>query len=143
MKKSITTILAICFAVSTLVFAFLWISEKNNKDDLRELAQAGATHAYTQFAMYQDNGDIRRYWDGVASFRTFQQAYLSMFQGTNSSSNYLICDEVYGYLIGEPEKSQTHIADIVNIMELFSQDIEDLNGHAQMLNLRNALSFEE
>ena len=66
-----------------------------------------------------------------------------MFQGTNSSSNYLICDEVYGYLIGEPEKSHTHIADIVNIMELFSQDIEDLNGHAQILNLRNALSFEE
>ena len=32
---------------------------------------------------------------------------------------------------------------VVNIMELFSQDIEDLNGHAQMLNLRNALSFEE
>ncbi len=143
MKKGIAAILAVCFAVSALVFAFLWISEKNSKDDLRELAQAGATDAYAQFAMYRDNGDIRRYWDGVASFRTFQQAYLSLFQGTNSSSNYLICDEVYGYLIDEPEKSRIHIADIVNIMELFSQDIEDLNGHAQMLNLRNALSFEE
>ena len=49
MKKSIATILAICFAVSTLVFAFLWISEKNNKDDLRELAQAGATHASVSY----------------------------------------------------------------------------------------------
>lgn len=143
MKKGIAAILTICFAVSTLVFAFLWNSEKNNNDDLREFAQAEAAYAYNRFATYQGNGDIRRYWDGVASFHAFQQAYLSIFQGTHSTSNYLICNEVYGYLIGAPEKSQAYIADIVKIMELLSNDIEDLNGHAQMLNLRNALLFEE
>lgn len=89
MKKSIATILAICFAVSTLVLAFLWTSEKNNKDDLRELAQAGATHAYTQFAMYQDNGDIRRYWDGVASFRNLS-ASIPLYISRDKQFNVII-----------------------------------------------------
>ncbi len=80
MKKSIATIWQ--YVLLSLLSYLLFLDfRKNNKDDLRELAQAGAIHAYTQFAIYQDNGDIRRYWDGVASFRTFQQAYLSMFQG--------------------------------------------------------------
>lgn len=91
----------------------------------------------------KNNGNINNYWDGVASFRTFQQAYRSAFQDTNRSNNYLICDEVYGYFIGEVEKSQTHITDIIEVMEPLSKDIEDLNGHDQMLNLRNILSYEE
>ena len=143
MKQRIAAVCAVCFAISTLVFASLWTAEKNSKDDLRELAQAEARDAYMGFAIYQDRGDVRRYWDGVASFRAFQDAYRSIFQGTSSISNYLICDNVYGYLIGAPEKSQAHIADLVEIMELLYGDIEDLNGHAKMLNLRDALSAEE
>lgn len=143
MRKNIAASLIICLAVSTVTFAILWIAEKNSKDDMKEFAQAQAIHAYTHFAAYRDNGDMDRYWYGVASFFAFEEAYRSVFQGTNQSSNYLILDEVYGYLIGDPEKSQTYVADIVEIMELFSKDIEDLNGHARMLDLRNKYLYEE
>ena len=84
MKQRIAAVCAVCFAISTLVFASLWVSEKNSKDDLRELAQAEARDAYMWFAIYQDSGDVRRYWNGVASFRVFQDAYRSIFQGTSS-----------------------------------------------------------
>ena len=140
MKKRVTSLLILCLAVSVGVLAFLWITEKSSRDDMKELAQAEAFHSYMEFAEYQASGDISRYWAGVASFRTFQQAYRSAYQGTNRSANYLICDAVYGYLLAEPEKSQTHMAEIVRMMEFLSKDIDDLNGHAQMLELRNALS---
>ena len=139
MRNNVTTVLIICLAISTLIFAFLWNAEKNSKDDVKELAQASAVDAYTQFAIYQSHGDIIRYWDGVASFHSFQQAYLSIVQGTNQSCNSLICNEIYGYMIAEPEKCQNFIADIVSIMELLSKDVEDLTGHDQLFNLRNAL----
>ena len=139
MKKRIAVALIICLTVSTCAFAFLWNAERNSKSKLVELAQAEAVHAYIQFADYQNSGDIRRYWDGAAAFRAFQQAYRSAINSTDRAADYLICDEVYGYLIGEPEKCQTYIADIIGTMETLSKNVEDLNGHAQMLALRDAL----
>lgn len=139
MKKQISAILIICLAVSTLIFAFLWNAEKNSRSDVQELAQAAAVEAYQNFVQYQTQGQIARYWDGVASFHTFQQAYRSAFNGTKAIHSALICDDVYGYLIAEPEKSQEHIDALVITMEHLSKDIEDTNGHGDMLNLLNAL----
>ena len=143
MRKNLTKILTLCLAISTLVFAFLWMEEKNSKEDVKELAQTAAVNAYEQFTEYRSQGDTDSYWDGVASFRTFQQAYSSVVQGTNQASNALICDEVYGYLLAGPEESKSHIPDIVQAMEVLSEDVEDLNGHARMLELRNALAHDE
>lgn len=137
MRKNLTAVLMVGFAMSTGILAFLWSTERNSRDDVRELAQSAAVHACAQFAAYQNSGDMGRYWEGVSAFWTFEQAYCSVFQETNNSTNVLICNEVYGYLVNDPEISQTHIADVVRIMEALSKDIEDLNGHAQMLSLRN------
>ena len=143
MRKNLTKILPLCLAISTLVFAFLWMEEKDRREDVKELAQAAAVDAYERFTEYRSRGEASSYWDGVASFRTFQQAYSSVVQGTNRASNALICDEVYGYLLAGPEESQSHIADIVRTMEVLSEDVEDLSGHARMLELRNALAHKE
>ena len=66
-----------------------------------------------------------------------------MIQGTNQASNALICEEVYGYLLAGPEESRSHIADIVQTMEVLAEDVEALSGHARMLDLRNALAHKE
>lgn len=142
-RKRADVVLILCLAVSTFTFAFLWLAEKNSREDVKELAQAAALDAYTQFSAYLSHGDINEYWDGVASFRAFQQAYQAMAQGTNKEANSLICREVSGYLIAEPEKSQAHMTDIVRMVKLLSENTEDLNGHAQMLELRNALSYPD
>ena len=134
-RKRADVVLILCLAVSTFTFAFLWLAEKNSREDVLD--------AYTQFSAYLSHGDINEYWDGVASFRAFQQAYQAMAQGTNKEANSLICREVSGYLIAEPEKSQAHMTDIVRMVKLLSENTEDLNGLAQMLELRNALSYPD
>ncbi len=75
MKKQVQIILVVCLTITTLVFAFLWQNEKNNKDDLRLLAQASAKETYINFTEYQANGQENDYWNGVAAFRSFEQAY--------------------------------------------------------------------
>ena len=137
MRKNLTAVLMIGLAMSTAIFAFLWSAERNSRDDVRELAQSAAVHACTQFASYQNSGDIGRYWEGVSAFWAFAQAYRAAFQDTNGATNALICNAVYGYLVDGPEINQPHIPDLVRILEALSKDIEDLSGHAQMLSLRN------
>ena len=104
MKKIALPVLTVCFALAALVFAYLWYVEKSNDSDLKQLAQTSATDAYTQFSSYQTNGNDSDYWSGVASFRSFEQAYVLLLQGTNKETNYLICNDVYGSMISNPDK---------------------------------------
>lgn len=143
MRKNLTKILTLCLAISTLVFAFLWMEEKNSREDVKELAQAAAVDAYERFTEYRSRGEASSYWDGVASFHAFQQAYSAMVQGTAQTTNSLICNEVYGHLLAGPEESRSHIVDIVQTMEVLAEDVEALSGHARMLELRNALAHKE
>lgn len=139
MKKRIQVILIVCLSISTLVFALLWQWQKNDKDDIRALAQASAADAYTRFAEYQADGCESSYWYGVAAFRSFQQAYYSLTEGTNKAVNYTFCNEVYGCLVLSPEKSRSHISEIVETMRILSLDVQDENGYIGMSELRNDL----
>ena len=58
-------------------------------------------------------------------------------EGTNKSSNYAFCNEVYGCLVLSPEKSQKHIAEIIEVMEILAANVEDENGYLRMADLRN------
>ncbi len=145
MKNRIKTILIICLAASTLLFVFLWQSEKNEKsykDDVQLLAQSSARSSYEHFVEYQKNGDESSYWYGVADFRAFEQAYQLLIVNTNKNSDYLFCNEVYGLLVLTPEKCQERIADIIETMELLAKDVEDVNGYNKMSSLRNRLREE-
>ncbi len=139
MKKRFEVILIVCLSISTLTFALLWQNQKNNKDDIRALAQAGAADACTHFAEYQTDGCESSYWYGVAAFRSFQQAYHSLTEGTNKAVNYTFCNEVYGYLVLSPEISQSHISEIIETMRILSLDVEDENGYIRMSELRSSL----
>ena len=137
MKKRIEIIIIICLAISTLVFGVLWQSAEKNNEDIKLLAQSSAADAYTDFTDYQNNGHESSYWSGVANFRSFQQAYYLMTEGTNKSTNYIFCNEVYGYLVLSPEESQGHISEVIEVMEILAQNVEDENGYIRMSELRN------
>lgn len=139
MKKRFEVFLIVCLSISTLTFALLWQNQKNNKDDIRALAQASAADACTQFTEYQTDGCESSYWYGVAAFRSFQQAYYSLTEGTDKAVNYTFCNEVYGYLVLNPEISQSHISEIIETMRILSLDVEDENGYSKMSELRNSL----
>ena len=44
------------------------------------------------------NGEVSSYWYGVAAFRSFEQAYHLLTEGTNKSSNYVFCND-FSYCI--------------------------------------------
>ena len=139
MKKIALPALTVCFALTALVFAYLWYAEKGNESDIRQLAQTSATDAYTQFSIYQTNGDDTDYWSGVASFRSFEQAYMLLVQGSNKEVNYLVCNDIYGCMISKPDKCKGSIDEIVSAIELLCEDIESIAAHDRLLELRNAL----
>ena len=114
-------------------------AKKNDKNDIRALAQASAADACAQFTEYQTDGCESSYWYGVAAFRSFQQAYYSLTEGTDKAVNYTFCNEVYGYLVLRPEISQSHISELIETMSILSLDIEDENGYSKMSELRNSL----
>ena len=140
MAKRFQVFLIVCLSISTVTFMLLWQGQKNNKDDIRALAQASAADACTQFTEYQTNGCDSSYWYGVAAFRSFQQAYHSLTEGTNKAANYTFCNEVYGCLVLSPEISQSYISEIIETMSILSSDVEDENGYIRMSELRNSLT---
>ena len=137
MKRKAAAILILCLTIFSLLFAVLWQRAENSKDDIRQLAQASASDAYSQFVEYQANGEVSSYWYGVAAFRSFEQAYYLLVDGTIKSSNYAFCKEVYGYLVLSPETSQKHMAEIIEVMEILSMNVENEDGYLRMADLRN------
>ena len=139
MKNRSVSLFIVLLAISTVVFAVLWRMEMNNKDDFRQLAQWSVTNAYTSFVEYQERGDESSYWNGVAEFKSFQNAYHILTEGTNKATNYTFCNEVYADLVFAPETCQNQIQKIVEVMELLSLDVQDENGYIGMSQLRNVL----
>ena len=132
-------LLAACI-VCGVIFGVLQGRELGRKEDIRQMAQAGAANSYEQFVEYQTKGYRSSYWYGVAEFRAFQTAYHMLTEGTNKAANYTFCNEVYGSLVLEPEKSQENIDDIVAVMEILSANVEDDTGYARMGDLLHRLS---
>ena len=139
MKKSIAFILIAILSLSAIIFCVLWQHTVHDQSDFTTFAQAEANKAYTSFLAYQESGDDGYYWQGVAAFYAFQEAYGLLTEDTNKSTNHIFCNEVYGSLVLSPELSQAHISDIVYVMKILSENVMDENGYVQMLELRNTL----
>lgn len=139
MKTKTCVVISAILLVATIVFASLWYSVKNNKTDFKEMAQYEASTSYSSFVDFQSNSNESSYWQAVASFYSFEQSYYRYIEGANKSFNYIVSNEIYGYLLISPEKCQSHIEDVIEIMDLLSKNVEDENAYLKMSNLRNIL----
>jgi hypothetical protein len=139
-KKRLAIIAIFCLLITTAVFFGLWQSEKNNLSDVRQLAQISAASALDKFEEYRITNDESDYWYAVAEFRLFEQTYHRLVeQTTNKDGNYLFCNEVYGYLVLYPERSQSHINEIIDVMTILADNVTDDNGYLRMSDLRNTI----
>ena len=136
MKKSIASMIIAVLSLLAIIFCVLW---QHTVHDQTDFAQAEANKAYTSFSAYQESGNDGDYWQGVAAFYAFQEAYGLLTEDTNKSTNRIFCNEVYGSLVLSPELSQAHISDIVYVMKILSENVMDENGYVRMLELRNTL----
>lgn len=139
MKNKLAAVLAVVLALLAVVFCVLWQRAAHDTYELEAFAQAEAQEAYTHFADYQDSRDDADYWQGVAAFHAFTDAYGVMTEDTNKSTNRAFCDEVYSSLTQSLEQSQAHIEEIASVMKLLSEDITNETAYAKMLELRNLL----
>lgn len=139
MKNKLAAVLAVVLALLAVVFCVLWQRAVHDTSELEAFAQAEALKAYTYFTDYQDSRDDADYWQGVAAFHAFTDAYGVMTEDTNKSTNRAFCDEVYAVMTLSPELSQAHIPDIVSVMKLLSENVTDESTYAKMLELRNTL----
>ena len=139
MKNKLAAVLAVVLALLAVVFCVLWQRAVYDTSELEAFAQAEAQEAYTHFADYQSGNDDADYWQGVAAFHAFTDAYGVMTEGTNKSANRVFCDEVYAVMTRSSEQSQAYIDDIISVMKLLSENITDESAYAKMLELRNTL----
>lgn len=139
MKRSVATILIIVLTLSTIAFCVLWQRTAHNQSDFATFAQAEANKAYTSFSAYQESGDDGDYWQGVAAFYAFQEAYGLLTEDTSKSTNRIFCNEVCGSLVLSPEQAKAHISDIARVMKMLSENVMDEGAYAQMAELRNTL----
>lgn len=142
MKNKLAAVLVVVLALLAVAFCVLWQRAEHDTSELEAFAQAEAQEAYTHFADYQDSKDNADYWQGVAAFHAFTDAYGVLTEGTNKSTNRIFCDDVYGSLTQSPEQSQAHIEEIISVMKLLSEDITDESAHAKMSELRNKLKYD-
>lgn len=126
-------------ALSTIAFCVLWQHTVHNQSDFTTFAQAEANKAYTSFSAYQESGDDGDYWQGVAAFYAFQEAYGLLTEDTSKSTNRVFCNAVYGSLVLSPEQAKAHISDIAHVMKMLSENVMDEGAYAQMAELRNTL----
>ena len=139
MKKWTAFVLIAVLLVAAVVFGVLWQRALHDDSDITALARSGAGEAYARFSDFREKGYDSDYWGGVAAFRVFQEAYAVLSEGENASADRILCSEIYGSLLIYPESAKTHIADIVEVMRLLSEDIADENCYVRMSELRNAL----
>lgn len=65
--------------------------------------------------------------------------HILLTEGTSQAADRVFCSEVYGALLLKPELAKAHMAEIVTVMEILSQDVTDANAYVRMAELGNAL----
>lgn len=140
MKNKIWIVISLVLLAAAILFACLWLHERNDRSDLKEAAQFEASASYADFVQYTQTGSEASYRQAVASFYAYEQSYYRCVEGTNKESNYLAANQMYGYLLLSPEKCQEHIAEIEEALALLSASIEDENAYLKMAHVVNILS---
>ena len=140
MKVKTLMLISAALFLAAVVFASLWFSAQKDRIDLKEMAQYEARVSHSSFLEFQKDKSESSYWQAVSAFYAFEQAYYRYREGSGESYNFVVSNEVYGYLLTAPEKCRSHLEEIIAVMGLLANDAEDENAYLQMSNLRSSLS---
>ncbi len=135
MKKA--TALILVLALTSAAFCGLWLREKNNRPELVELAQYSAGEALRSFENYALTGSSGDYHHGVANFRSFLNAWLTLSEET--PPDYIWFSSVYDFMLLHPEQVQAHTEELLAAMRLLGEDFTDPNAALRMSELNNLL----
>ena len=138
-NRQLWRIVSICLLVTTVVFCALWVHEKNDLSDIEQLAQYGATESLAFFGEYRDTGDIGMYWSGVASFRSFENAFTLLNDYDEGDSDLAVCNAVFAQLLLHQEKFDACRDKLLETLSVLSIDVTDPRGMTLMYELRDLM----
>jgi len=137
MKKNMAIVVLV---ITTVVFAGLWMYEKNDRSELEQLCQISAAAAWRGFSEYQETGADGHYWEGVANFRAFLNSWVAVEGETPAEYSWF--NSVYGFMVLSPEKVQACMDELLTAMEIVGTDYTNPNGPLRISELNNLLIHE-
>ena len=123
-----------------IIFCSLWIYEINDTSDLEELCKINATSALNEFKRFGETGSEGDYRYGVSDFKAFMNSYKYITE--DSSTDYIWCNILYGYMIHEPQKVQIRTDQLIKALEYLCEDIYHPQGYHLISVLNNELRYE-
>ena len=139
MKKKLPYILILVFALAAVMFAGLWVHEKNEKTEWMEaLCENSVQQSREHFAAYEKGGAEEEYWYGVAEYNSFMKAYTLLCDGARQPDRNEL-NRAYGSMVLDAEKVQEHIEPLLAALTLLSEDIHDPNGIVRLNEFNHAM----
>lgn len=143
-RPRLTAVLLAVFLAASVVLGWLWIREARDHSALEGLCAASANSAFENLRDCRDGGGEGDYWSGVADLRAFQQSLKVLIDEKAvpshiSSAEYTVCDQIYGFLVLEPETARENLPALVEIMAALSRDIYSVQAYQRLYELRNLL----
>lgn len=138
MKKNRVAIISAFLLI--VICVLLWQFRTSDNDKLEAMCKSSANTALARFKEYEIHQEESDYIAGVAEFRTYMTAYLSLQEESNA--DYIWCNILYGDMILDPENVKAHISELVAALEYLAEDYDDPNGFNFINMLNNQLKAE-
>lgn len=139
--KRLKALLMAALLLGNIVFFCLWQYEKNNEVLMEDFCTSAAYAAKERFADFAHYGSDTNYWQGVAEFRRFMQAYHLLME--DRQGNYLECNELYSNLLFEKERVVLYVEELRRVCRMLSEDFNDINAFHEMDKLNNLIAYGE
>lgn len=133
MRKHLPGLLAVVFLAVAIVFCALWQREKGNRDELELLGRHSAAAALDRFSDIRSEED---YWQGVADFRVFMQAYQMLSEDTHAANKFA-CARTYTALLYHPAEARAAFDKLTGALRLLAEDLYDENGFIHLTEFQN------
>ena len=131
-QKKLSQVLCLILALLALVFAGLWLHEKQERtQQLEALCQDSVRQAYEHFSAYETEQVAEEYWYGTAEFYSFLKAYTLLCDGAQQPDR-LALNRAYGSMVLAPEEVQAHPDGLLDALELLAEDLHDPEGMAEL-----------
>lgn len=105
------------------------------------MCRNSANAALEHFKEYEIRKEESDYIASVAEFRTYMTAYHCLNE-SESNTDYIWCNTLYGYMILSPEKVKAHISELPAALEYLAEDYDHPNGFNLINALNNQLGTE-
>ena len=136
-KRLVSLMLAVSLILNLFLFGMLRY-EQQNEELLEQYCRSCAYAAKERFADYAHDGKDTDYWQGVAEFRGYMQAYHFLMED-RGGGDYIWLSRLYTSLLFDQDKITENIEQLRKVMRLLSEEIYGIQGFTELSRLNNEI----